>query len=27
MHFLLCRSGIEFPTRGKSAGIDMSPYQ
>ena len=20
MHFLLCRSGIEFPTRGKSAG-------
>jgi len=27
MHFLLYRSDIEFPTRGKSAGTDMAAYQ
>ena len=27
MPFLLCRSGIEVPTREKSAGTDVAAYQ
>jgi len=27
MHFLLYRPGIEFPSRGKSAGTNMAAYQ